>query len=185
MTIELSDDDRARLERLEKGLMEPTRRQKAIALLRLAAGLTSSDAAKHAGIGKEEVEALATGYARGGLAGVGLNGPAEIAVKLLRPGADALEYRLPDGSTLGDLLRRSGATTSGRLVLIDGAPIEDTVPLNHGAVVTIVPRVRNAAGAEPWRATIPAFQDDELFRQYTEALKASRRERISDEFPET
>jgi hypothetical protein len=40
--------------------------------------------------------------------------------------------------------------------------------------VTIVPPSGHAVGAEPWRATIPALLDDDLFREYTEALKARR-----------
>ena len=41
MSIHLSDEDRANLERLEERRMKSTRRQKAIALLRLAEGLTT------------------------------------------------------------------------------------------------------------------------------------------------
>jgi hypothetical protein len=74
MSLHLNEGDRASLERLEKRRMKPTRRQKAIALLRLAAGLSPAEAATHAGIPKEEVEALATGYAERGLAGVDLAG---------------------------------------------------------------------------------------------------------------
>jgi DNA-directed RNA polymerase specialized sigma24 family protein len=50
MSIHLNEEDRANLERLEKSRMKPTRRQKAIALLRLAEGLSPADAAQHAGI---------------------------------------------------------------------------------------------------------------------------------------
>ena len=38
----------------------------------------------------------------------------------------------------------------------------------------IVTRPQNAAVEEPWRATIPSFQDDALFKQYMETLKARR-----------
>jgi hypothetical protein len=41
--------------------------------------------------------------------------------------------------------------------------------------VTIVPRTGDAAEDEPWRATIPSFRDETLFREYTEALEARRR----------
>jgi hypothetical protein len=120
MSLDLSEEDRANLERLERRRMKPTRRQKAIALLRLAAGLSPAEAAKHAGIPKEEVEALATGYAERGLAGVGLAGK---------------------------------------------------------------PKSRGAGVEEPWRATIPSFRDEALFRQYTEALKARRRDLGPDQDP--
>ncbi len=106
MSIHLNEEDRAILEQLEKRRMRPTRRQKAIALLRLAAGLTPAEAAKHAGIPKKDVEALASDYAQGGLAGVGLGGKRE-----------------PD---------------------------------------------------EPWRKRISSFQDEALFKEYTEILKARR-----------
>jgi hypothetical protein len=49
--------------------------------------------------------------------------------------------------------------------------------------VTIVPQPGNAAGAEPWRATIPALRDEDLFREYTEALEARRRAEDAVEGP--
>jgi hypothetical protein len=61
MSIHLNEEDRACLERIKRGQMKPARRQKAIALLRLAAGLSPAKAAKHAGIPNEEVETLAPG----------------------------------------------------------------------------------------------------------------------------
>src|SRR5207248_1407679 len=156
------EEDRANLERLEKGRMKPTRRQKAIALLRLAAGLSPAEAAEHAGIAKEEVEALATGFAESGLAGVGLGGKPKTQVRLVRPGVGVQKYDLPNGAALADLLRRSKATTTNQAIYVDGVKAEETVPLRDGAVVMIVPQPRNAAVDEPWRATIPSFQDDDL-----------------------
>ena len=101
MSIHLSDEDRANLERLEERRMKSTRRQKAIALLRLAEGLTTREAAMHAGISKEEVEALAVEFAESGLAGIGLVGKSKTLVQLVRPGVGAQRYHLESGATLG------------------------------------------------------------------------------------
>jgi hypothetical protein len=113
MSLNLNAEDRANLERLKQRRTKPTRRQKAIALLHLDEGLSPADAAVHAGMTVEEVEALAHRFAESGLAGVGLG-------RTLKPS--------------------------------------------------------NAKVDEPWRATIDSFQDDALFRQYTEILKARRRD---------
>jgi hypothetical protein len=102
MSIHLSDENRANLERLEERWMKSTRRQKAIALLRLAEGLTTRQAAMHAGISKEEVEALAVEFAESGLAGIGLVGKSKTLVQLVRPGVGAQRYHLENGATLGD-----------------------------------------------------------------------------------
>ena len=95
--------------------MKPTRRQKAIALLRLAEGLTTRQAAMHAGISKEEVEALAVEFAESGLAGIGLVGKSKILVRLVRPGVGAQGYHLENGATLGDLLGPKPLSQAGPL----------------------------------------------------------------------
>jgi len=184
MSIHLNDEDRANLERLEKRRMKPTRRQKPIALLRPAEGLTSRQAAMHAGIPREEVEALAAEFAESGTAGVGLVGNSKTLVRLVRPGVGVQRFRLRKGASLADLLRKSKATTTCQAIYIDGVLAEETTPLPDGAVVMIVPQPRNAAGEEPWLATIPSFQDESLFRQYMETLKARRLDLDADEVPE-
>jgi hypothetical protein len=63
---------------------------------------------------------------------------------------------------------------ANQAVLIDGFPPEEAVPLRDGVVVTIVPQPRNVAGDEPWRAAVPAFHDEAISREYSEALKARR-----------
>jgi hypothetical protein len=107
----------------------------------------------------------------------------EIQVHLVRPGVAVRAYQLPEGATLADLLRCSGSAAAGQAFLIDGATPAEALVLHDGAVVTIVPQSGNAVGAEPWRATIPAFQDEDLFREYTEALKARRRAEDPEEGP--
>lgn len=181
MSIHLSEEDRICLKRLEERPMKPTRRQKAIALLRLDEGKSPAEAAEHAGIPKEQVEALAAGFAESGLAGVGLNAQSKILVTIVQPGLGAQEYALPKGTTLADLLRRHGATTADQVVYVDGFVVEENVPLHDGAVAVIVPQARNAAGDEPWRATIPSFRDEALFRQYTDLLKSGRHRLGPDE----
>lgn len=72
MSIQLSPEQRGYLERLARGRIKPTRRQKAIALLRLAEGDTSEGAARCAGIARADVEALASDFNERGLDGAGL-----------------------------------------------------------------------------------------------------------------
>ncbi len=74
MPIRLSPEQRTYLERLARGRIEPTPRQKALALLRLAEGDTPEMAARCAGIQKADVETLASNFTEGGLAGIGLGG---------------------------------------------------------------------------------------------------------------
>jgi hypothetical protein len=181
MSIHLSAEDRTCLERLENRPMKPTRRQKAIALLRLDEGQSPAQAAEYAGISREEVEALAASFAEGGLAGLGLGAKPGVLVRVVRPGIRAKKYRLPEGATLTELLHRSGATTVDQVVYVDGVMAEEATPLHHGAVVMIVPRLRNGAVAEPWRLTVSAFQDDALFQQYMEIMKDRRRDVEPDE----
>ncbi len=174
MSIHLSEEDRARLERLKQRPVKPTRRQKAIALLRLDEGLSLAQAAEHAGISREQVEALATGFAESGLAGVGLDAKARFLVRLVRPGVGAQKYDLPEGATLAELLRRAGATTTNQAIYVDGGVAGGTARLHDGAIVMIVPQPRIGEVDAPWRSTIPSFRDDALFQQYTEILKSPR-----------
>ena len=154
-------------------------------MLRLDEGLSPAQAAMYAGISKEQVEALAIGFAEFGLAGVGLNGKPKTVVDLIRLGVGVQKCALPAGATLAELLRRSGVNTTNRDVQVDGATVEESLPLHDGAVVTIVPGPKNTAVDEPWRATIPSFQDDALFQQYTQILKARRQDLGPDEDEES
>ena len=181
--IHLTEEDRASLEKLQERPMKPTRRQKAIALLRLADGQTASKAAMHAGISKEQVEALAEKYAESGLAGVGLAGKSKNQVRLVRPGVGMEWYYLDEAATLEDLLRLIKLDVTNQAIYIDGSLAEKAAPLRDGAVVMIVPQPENAAAQEPWRATIPSFQDESLFGEYLEILNARRQEPGADEGP--
>lgn len=99
----------------------------------------------------------------------------EILVHLVRPGVGAQDYHLPEGATLADLLRQSGTTTTDQAIFVDGISPEEGLSMSMGAIVTIVPLSRDASGDEPWRAAIPAFRDESLSREYSEALEARRR----------
>jgi hypothetical protein len=101
---------------------------------------------------------------------------AEILVHLVRPGVAKQDYHLAAGATVGDLVRLSQTSMENQAIFVDGVPLEETLPLHEGASVTIVPRPRNAAGAEPWRASIPAFQDEALFQEYSETVRDRRQE---------
>ncbi len=181
MSIQLNDEERASLERRANAPMKPSRRQKALALLRLAEGRTPRDAAEHAGISKECVEDLAAEFAKGGLAAVGLGAKPRTLARLVRPGVGAEKYYLSSGATLGDLLQRTQATTTNHVVYVDGEVVEETAPLHDGVIVMIVPKNCSDAVEKPWRATIRSFQDDTLFQQYTDAVKARRTELVPDE----
>lgn len=181
MSIQLEQDERNYLEQIVGRPMKPTRRQKALALLRLAEGDTPEQAAEHAGISKEDVSALASRFIKSRLAGVGLNGKPKTLVHLVRTGLGVRKYHLSNGVTLADLLRRSKTTTVSRTVYVDGLPADENIPLRDGSVVTVVPEPTNAAVAQPWLATIPSFQDDEIFEQYRAILKARRRDLSQDE----
>ncbi len=95
---------------------------------------------------------------------------AEILVHLVRPGVGTRDYHLFEGATFADLLRLSGTLLSNQAVFIDGVSPEEALPLHDGMVVTVVPK--NTPGDEPWRAIVPAFRDDAVFEEYSEALKA-------------
>jgi hypothetical protein len=105
----------------------------------------------------------------------------EIRVHLVRPGVGLWDYNLSVGATLADLLRVSGSTMENEAAFVDTVPLEETSPLHEGAVVTIAPRPANNVRDEPWLASIPAFQDESLFQEYSDALKARRHEVILDD----
>jgi hypothetical protein len=107
----------------------------------------------------------------------------EILVHFVRPGVGTRDYQLAGGATLADLFRLSGVSTSNQAIFIDGVPPEEALPLRDGAVVTIVPRPRNAADEEPWRASVPSFRDEDIAREYSEAMRARRETDPSEDPP--
>jgi sulfur carrier protein ThiS len=105
----------------------------------------------------------------------------KISVHLVTPGVGVRDYHLSEGATLADLLRQSATSTTDRAIFVDGLPLEESLPLREGAVVTIVPKPGDSATDEPWRAVVASFRDEALFREYSEILKARRREDNSAE----
>jgi hypothetical protein len=95
MSIQLSPEQRDYLERLARGRIRPTRRQKALALLRLAEGDTPEKAAQYAGIQREDVETLASDFTERGLDGIGLGGeePGRLKVPSLQDDDLFEQYR--------------------------------------------------------------------------------------------
>jgi hypothetical protein len=180
MTIKLSQDERASLEQFVRPY-KPTKRQKAQALLGLAAGESPETVAMRVGISKDFVTELATRFAERGLAGVGLGKKPEVVVTLIRPGVGSQKFRLPEGSTLEDLIRRSGASTKTQTVSVDGIIPERPLPLHNGAVVVIASAPKNAAGGEHPHSAVPSLRDDDLFEQYRDILKARRKSRAREE----
>jgi hypothetical protein len=180
MAIELSQEERASLEQFVRPY-KPTKRQKAQALLALAAGESPETVAMRVGISKDFVSELATQFAERGLAGVGLGKKPEVVVTLIRAGLSAKKYRLPEGSTFEDLISRSGATTARQTVSVDGIIPEKPRPLHNGAVVIIAPAPKNAAGGELPHPAVPSLRDDDLFEQYRDILKARRKSRAREE----
>ena len=72
MTIALSQNDRKYLEKFVSRRMRPTSRQKAQALLGLAAGEAPEHVAQRVGIKKDDLAALVDQFTEEGLEGVGL-----------------------------------------------------------------------------------------------------------------
>lgn len=85
-------------------------------------------------------------------------------VTLLRPDEGPQTFTLPEGATLADLLRAAGAAVRSPNLLIDGRPIEDTVLLKSGMMVTIVPEPSQGPPETDWRRTVGMFQDTPSFR---------------------
>lgn len=181
MSIHLSKEDRLSLERFRTWPVNPTHRQKAVTLLDLDQGKSPTEAAQHAGISKEEVESLAAEFAECGLAGIGLNEEPKIRVRLVRPGIGVHQYQLSGGATVADLLHTAEVVGANHEIYVDGLIAEETVPLHDDVIVLVIARARDAAVDQPWRATIPSFRDDHLFRQYTDALKSRRQQPEPDE----
>jgi hypothetical protein len=182
MPINLSPDERASLERFVHPC-KPTKRQKAKALLGLAAGESADVVAMRVGIPKEVVTELAVQFAERGLAGVGSVRRPEVVVTLIQAGIGAQKYRLPKGSTLDDLLKWAGASINEQSVFVDEIGPERSPVLRDGATVIITPPPKNAASGEPPHTSVPSLQDDAIFEEYRAILKARRRSCAPEEGP--
>ena len=95
-------------------------------------------------------------------------------VTLLRPGVGSQPVILPEGSTLADFLRGSGAGTSHSMVLVDGKRLEELVIPKAGTVITIVPAPENAASRESWHELMGDFHNDPVFEEMMQAVEEAR-----------
>jgi hypothetical protein len=180
MPIQLSQEERAFLEQFVRPYM-PTKRQRAKALLGLAADEVPEAVASRLGIPKEVVLELAARFSERGLAGVGLEKRPEIVVTFVQNGVTPRRYRLPEGSTLADLLRRTGAATRGHSVHVDDITQVESFVLKNEETVIVFPAPETSAGDVPEHAAMPSLQDDLIFEEYRDILKARRAERAREE----
>jgi hypothetical protein len=97
-----------------------------------------------------------------------------IEVTLVRPEGEASTFTLPEGATLGDLLRAAGATIRSPNVRIEGRPIEDMTILKAGMTIVIMPEPAHAPGRRTWLDTVGMFEDDADFQAMVDAGKAYR-----------
>src|SRR3954462_10635081 len=89
-------------------------------------------------------------------------------VTLIRPGVEKEEFTLPEGATLGDLLRRAKVDQENQEILIDGRSAEDLLILQPGTTITIVPRPKKEPSPGSWREGIGMFHGDPAFLEMTE-----------------
>ena len=55
----------------------------------------------------------------------------DVSIRLIGPDLSERDLRLPEGSTLADLLGRPGAATENQTVLVNGLPPEALLPLHR------------------------------------------------------
>jgi hypothetical protein len=85
-------------------------------------------------------------------------------VTLLRPEEGPQTFTLPEGATLGDLLRAAGAAVRSPNMLIDGRPIEEAMILRSGMMIAIVPEPPQTPRKPSWRDSVGIVQDTPAFR---------------------
>ena len=95
-------------------------------------------------------------------------------VTLLRLGVGKEEIALHEGATLADLFRLVGVRTDNQEIFIDGRTLPECLTLPADAIVSVVPKPRNAAGAGDWRGAIGISRDDPLFEESVRAGRAYR-----------
>lgn len=94
-------------------------------------------------------------------------------VVLLCIGVGKREFELPEGSTLADLLRLAGTRAESGEVFIDGRPLADCLVLPPGAIVSVVPRPKNAELGD-WRSGAGVFQDRPIFEEMMAEIATER-----------
>jgi hypothetical protein len=105
-------------------------------------------------------------------------------VTLLRPEEGPQTFTLPEGATLGDLLREAGAAVRSPNMLIDGRPLEEAIPLKSGMTIAIVPEPPRARSERNWRDSVGTVQDTPAFRAMIaegRAIREADREAAHDQ----
>ena len=107
-----------------------------------------------------------------------------IEVTLMRPDIGAQTYTLPEGATLGDLLRQAGAVIRSPNLLIDGRAIQEVTPLESGMAITILPEPPETPGKRSWLDAVGMFADDADFEAMVEdgrAIREADRQAVREE----
>ncbi len=99
---------------------------------------------------------------------------AKTSVTLLRPGLGKEDIELPEGATLADLIRAAGANTADLEILVDGMPIEESVVLRNGMIVSACARAYQPSLNRSWRQTVGDFHDDPTFEAMMERVHTER-----------
>ena len=102
------------------------------------------------------------------------NSEAQENLVLIRSDADSQTYTLPEGATLGDLLREAGVAIRSPNLLIDGRPIEDAMTLESGMTVTINSEDNSKLSNGSWRATVGKFSNPAILREIVAEGRAIR-----------
>jgi hypothetical protein len=97
-----------------------------------------------------------------------------IDVTLIRPDADSQTFTLPEGATLGDLLREAGAPIRPPRFLINGDPIEDAMILRSGMAISLIPEPPEAGEKRSWLEAVGMFAVDPTFEEAVAEGRAIR-----------
>lgn len=98
-----------------------------------------------------------------------------VTVTLLRPGVEAKNIDLPEGSTLADLLRQENVGTRSSSIAIDGKELAEHLVLRAGMVITVIPQAKSAASERSWRDFMGDFHNDPVFEEIMQAIEEERR----------
>ena len=95
-------------------------------------------------------------------------------VILIRMGVGREEVILPEGATLADLLREARIEKDGQEILIDGRPLEESLVLQPGSIVTVAPGQKSDSSQPFWWRGVGMFRDDPTFEEMVKRIEARR-----------
>jgi hypothetical protein len=99
----------------------------------------------------------------------------KIGVTLLRTGIGRERFDLPEGATLGDLLRLAQAEADHLEILIDGRPLAECLVLQPDTIVSVTPKPTGTAPRGDWRRNAGMFKDNPAFEEMMAEIEARRR----------